>query len=165
VRGWSRLLMLRASLFVDVRVRVLGAAARQRGSRESHQSAASEGSNVRRSTQALMRRGAVQQSGGAAEQAEQAICGGALRRSVVCCPVSGEPVRRRSMQVCRRVQRTAATGPGRQEDSDIWAACGLPVKRGGRVRGAKFRGAGGRSSVLSPALLVRLRCADRQRVE
>jgi hypothetical protein len=70
---------------------------------------------------------AVPCSSCAVQQVQARRCPAVL--SVVCCPVSGEPVRRRSMQACRRVQRTAAAaGPDRQGDSDT----GQPRTGGGR---------------------------------
>lgn len=75
--------MLRVVTFCGRPFRVLGAAARQRGSRENHQSAAGQGSNSRPSAQALMRRGVVQQSGGAAV-ADQRESGYVVCRVLSC---------------------------------------------------------------------------------
>lgn len=106
---------------------------------------------------------AVRCSSRAVQRVQARACPAML--SVVCCPVSGEPVRRRSMQACRRGAAHSSSSRARQAGGKRCrqSAYGRRVKRGGRVRGAKFRGAGGRSSVVRPGLVVRLSCADRQR--
>ncbi|KAF2632549.1 hypothetical protein BU25DRAFT_76760 [Macroventuria anomochaeta] len=76
--------------------------------------------------------------------------------SVVCCPVSGEPVRRRAMQACRwgAVYSSSKAGLAR-EYRYRGRVTGCWVKRGGRVRWSKIPGAGGRRRW--PGLVVRLR--------
>lgn len=115
----------------------------QKGSRES--------SSGRRSGQGRMRRGAAQcsavQRAGGAERCRAVQGGSAPMLSVVCCSVSGEPVRRPAIQAAegcsvQQQQGRADRRTGEQADSDMRAA-GRSVVAGAM---AEILGAGGRSS-------------------